>query len=177
MVSGDDSNGRLSRKTTRSPNRKKKDGDVAKNAMRSEQPSVHKRNLYVVSFPLIILFNILRSILYQLFLVFKYLYSASHRLMQKPEKNGEYNLEVVVKDGVVCTEIADEMSYVHNVGPGDPLLAKQKHHHRKAFEYISKALKIDEENEGNSLQCYYYFILFRLTVYVSLYLAFSTDGI
>ena len=35
-----------------------------------------------------------------------------------------------------------------NPGPGDPLLAKQKHHHRKAFEYISKALKIDEENEG-----------------------------
>lgn len=68
--------------------------------------------------------------------------------MQKPEKSGEFNLEVVVKDGVVCTEIADEMSYVHNVGPGDPLLAKQKHHHRKAFEYISKALKIDEENEG-----------------------------
>ncbi|XP_063849087.1 spastin-like isoform X1 [Scylla paramamosain] len=36
-----------------------------------------------------------------------------------------------------------------NPGPGDPLLARQKHHHRKAFEYISKALKIDEENEGN----------------------------
>ena len=33
-------------------------------------------------------------------------------------------------------------------GPGDPLLAKQKHHHRKAFEYISKALKIDEEDQG-----------------------------
>ncbi|XP_024936042.1 spastin isoform X3 [Cephus cinctus] len=33
-------------------------------------------------------------------------------------------------------------------GPGDPLLAKQKHHHRRAFEFISKALKIDEENEG-----------------------------
>ncbi|XP_077296767.1 spastin isoform X10 [Arctopsyche grandis] len=35
--------------------------------------------------------------------------------------------------------------------PGDPSLAKQKHHHRRAFEYISKALKIDEENEGNVL--------------------------
>ncbi|RVE45729.1 hypothetical protein evm_009637 [Chilo suppressalis] len=92
----------------------------------------------------------IRSILYQLFIIFKYLYSASHRLMHKPRKNGECNLEVVVKDGVVSTEIAhgEEMSHIHNVGPGDPLLAKQKHHHRKAFEYISKALKIDEENEG-----------------------------
>ncbi|CAG9565219.1 unnamed protein product [Danaus chrysippus] len=132
MVSGDDFNGgRLSRKTTRSPNRKSKktDADIAKgSALRNDsQPSVHKRNLYVVSFPIIILFNLLR-----------------------PRKNGECNLEVVVKDGVVSTEIAhsEEMSYVNNVGPGDPLLAKQKHHHRKAFEYISKALKIDEENEG-----------------------------
>uniref|UniRef100_A0A1A9WBM6 Spastin n=1 Tax=Glossina brevipalpis TaxID=37001 RepID=A0A1A9WBM6_9MUSC len=33
-------------------------------------------------------------------------------------------------------------------GPDDYLLAKQKHHHRRAFEYISKVLTIDEENEG-----------------------------
>ncbi|XP_039758041.1 spastin isoform X3 [Pararge aegeria] len=74
----------------------------------------------------------------------------STREIFMPRKNGECNLEVVVKDGVVSTEIAhsEDMSYVNNVGPGDPLLAKQKHHHRKAFEYISKALKIDEENEG-----------------------------
>lgn len=155
MVSGDDFNGgRLSRKTTRSPNRKSKktDADIAKgSALRNDsQPSVHKRNLYVVSFPIIILFNLLRSVLYQLFIIFKYLYSASHRFIHRPRKNGECNLEVVVKDGVVSTEIAhsEEMSYINNVGPGDPLLAKQKHHHRKAFEYISKALKIDEENEG-----------------------------
>ncbi|XP_023953287.1 spastin isoform X2 [Bicyclus anynana] len=155
MVSGDDFNGgRLPRKTTRSPNRKSKksDADIAKSsALRNDsQPSVHKRNLYVVSFPIIILFNLLRSILYQLFIIFKYLYSASHRFIHKPRKNGECNLEVVVKDGVVSTEIAhsEDMSYGNNVGPGDPLLAKQKHHHRKAFEYISKALKIDEENEG-----------------------------
>nr|CAD7572144.1 unnamed protein product [Timema californicum] len=46
-----------------------------------------------------------------------------------------------------------DMSQLHpkhptGPGPGDPLLAKQKHHHRRAFEFISKALKIDEENEG-----------------------------
>ncbi|KAF9807224.1 hypothetical protein SFRURICE_008617 [Spodoptera frugiperda] len=131
---------------------KKTDADLAKgSALRHDsQPSVHKRNLYVVSFPIIILFNVLRSILYQLFIIFKYLYTASHRFMHKPRKAGECNLEVVVKDGIVSTELApsEEMSHIHNVGPGDPLLAKQKHHHRKAFEYISKALKIDEENEG-----------------------------
>ncbi|KAH9509344.1 hypothetical protein Btru_046806 [Bulinus truncatus] len=32
------------------------------------------------------------------------------------------------------------------IGPGEPALANQKKYHRKAFEYISKALKIDEED-------------------------------
>lgn len=52
---------------------------------------------------------------------------------------------------VVIEEIQDMPLAPRNTsgpGPGDPLLAKQKHHHRRAFEYISKALKIDEENEG-----------------------------
>ncbi|XP_062536210.1 spastin isoform X3 [Armigeres subalbatus] len=55
--------------------------------------------------------------------------------------------------GVLITGEGREMALQRSssgsqVGPGDPLLAKQKHHHRRAFEYISKALKIDEENEG-----------------------------
>jgi len=47
------------------------------------------------------------------------------------------------------------MSRPAQPGPGDPQLAKQKHHHRKAFEYISKALKLDEENEGEILLDYF----------------------
>jgi hypothetical protein len=47
--------------------------------------------------------------------------------------------------------------YAFKGGPGltDPSLARQKHHHRKAFEFISKALRIDEEQHiggiGSSL--------------------------
>jgi len=37
------------------------------------------------------------------------------------------------------------------VRPGAPVLAQQKHHHRKAFEYISKALKLDEDGKGFAL--------------------------
>jgi hypothetical protein len=33
-------------------------------------------------------------------------------------------------------------------GPDDSLLGKQKHHHKCAFEFISGALKTEEENEG-----------------------------
>ncbi|KOX70992.1 Spastin [Melipona quadrifasciata] len=91
------------------------------------QPSVHKRNLYIVSFPLILLFNVLRTLLYQLFVVFKYLYTSTSQLIQRRQALPRRAI---------------------GPGPGDPLLAKQKHHHRRAFEFISKALKIDEDNEG-----------------------------
>lgn len=121
-------------------------------------PSIHKRNLYVVSFPLIFLFNILRSLIYQLFVVFKYLYaSTSYLIRRRQVTKNTCQLEIVVDretaDNLlqVSTREDESMSQIvkrTGPGPGDPLLAKQKHHHRRAFEFISKALKIDEENEG-----------------------------
>ncbi|XP_076637783.1 spastin isoform X4 [Colletes latitarsis] len=127
------------------------------------QPSVHKRNLYIVSFPLILLFNVLRTLLYQLFVVFKYLYTSTSQLIQRRQASKQTcQLEIVV--GQKSTESLN--NNLHNSGqienkgmsqvprrpigpgPGDPLLAKQKHHHCRAFEFISKALKIDEDNEG-----------------------------
>ncbi|XP_034192682.1 spastin isoform X3 [Osmia lignaria lignaria] len=129
----------------------------------ASQPSVHKRNLYIVSFPLILLFNVLRTLLYQLFVVFKYLYTSTSQLIQRRQASKQTcQLEIVV--GQKSTESLNNnlnnsgqlenegMSQVPRraigPGPGDPLLAKQKHHHRRAFEFISKALKIDEDNEG-----------------------------
>lgn len=124
--------------------------------------SVHKQNLYIVSFPVILLFNILRSVLYQLFVIFRYIYNATARVLYRPVTQ-DYNLEIVNtdccqsgalnvnKDDEQILIVGGEMSVSRNgsgPGPGDPLFAKQKHHHRRAFEYISKALKIDEENEG-----------------------------
>lgn len=130
------------------------------------QPSVHKRNLYIVSFPLILLFNVLRTLLYQLFVVFRYLYTSTSHLIQRRQASKQAcQLESVVgqkpTDGqsnrmTNASQAEGEviMSQVPRrpIGPGpaDPLLAKQKHHHRRAFEFISKALKIDEDNEGNN---------------------------
>lgn len=115
--------------------------------------SVHKRNLCIVSFPIIFLFNILRSLLYQVFVILRFIYcSSSTYFVRHPKvdcENGEKNNCVIVEE-------IQEMSQVRNTGPGpgDPLLAKQKHHHRRAFEYISKALKIDEENEGMPIKMF-----------------------
>ncbi|XP_053945834.1 spastin isoform X1 [Anastrepha ludens] len=164
--------------------------------------SVHKQNLYIVSFPIIFLFNILRSLIYQLFCIFRYVYGASTKVIYRPHKR-ECNIEIVVGSNKSFQNSQNENSLTNEIdknqivqyhsrnsalatyplvggvgnitaaggqqrfrttqqlemsgrgnassspGPGDPLLAKQKHHHRRAFEYISKALKIDEENEGH----------------------------
>ncbi|XP_012543697.1 spastin isoform X2 [Monomorium pharaonis] len=126
------------------------------------QPSVHKRNLHIVSYPLILLFNVLRTLLYQLFVVFKYLYTSTSQLIQRRQASKQAcQLEIVVGQKPTDSqrtingnriEDTEIMSQVPRrpigPGPGDPLLAKQKHHHRRAFEFISKALKIDEDNEG-----------------------------
>lgn len=124
------------------------------------QPSVHKRNLYIVSFPLILLFNVLRTLLYQLFVVFKYLYTSTSQLLQRRQASKQAcQLEIVVgqkpRNGRLINSQQAEVETMSQVprrpigpGPADPLLAKQKHHHRRAFEFISKALKIDEDNEG-----------------------------
>ncbi|XP_023175674.2 spastin isoform X1 [Drosophila hydei] len=142
--------------------------------------SVHKQNLYVVSFPIIFLFNVLRSLIYQLFCIFRYLYGASTKVIYRSPHRRDCNIEIVVQNSkeqqaIICPlernndgieqaqalpqrqrallplEMASNRvgSGGYSPGPGDPLLAKQKHHHRRAFEYISKALKIDEENEGH----------------------------
>ncbi|KAH8312233.1 hypothetical protein KR044_009929 [Drosophila immigrans] len=148
--------------------------------------SVHKQNLYVVSFPIIFLFNVLRSLIYQLFCIFRYLYGASTKVIYRSPHRRDCNIEIVVQNNskeqqqaILCPlernengtqltalqtlqtqqrqrplEMAANRGGVgggggYSPGPGDPLLAKQKHHHRRAFEYISKALKIDEENEGH----------------------------
>lgn len=110
--------------------------------------SVHKRNLCIVSFPIIFLFNVLRSLLYQFFVILRFIYCSSSTFFVRHRKLDLENGET----GACLTEEVTEMAQAKSPGPGpgDPLLAKQKHHHRRAFEYISKALKIDEENEGTA---------------------------
>lgn len=136
----------------KSPNKKsrKSDPDAShSNVMFSSYntTSVHKRNLCIVSFPIIFLFNILRALLYQIFVILRFIYCSSSTYIVRHRKLDSENND---KDNNSCIIEETAMAQVKNTGPGpgDPLLAKQKHHHRRAFEYISKALKIDEENEG-----------------------------
>ncbi|KAK7073676.1 hypothetical protein SK128_021216, partial [Halocaridina rubra] len=167
----------------KSPKKIKK-GDDRGN--KSPSLSVHNKNFYIASYPVVLLFNIVRALLYQIFVLLKTLFRAGTYLAQtRTETNVGATTVVItelencggggnsgsggsvgkgtssglgqVEEGAntqdeVCVPLMGtngEMppKVTTNPGPGDPLLAKQKHHHRKAFEYISKALKIDEENE------------------------------
>jgi spastin len=75
--------------------------------------------------------------------------------VHRPKTQSTCKVEIVIPETECeAQDYPQDMSQLHpkhptGPGPGDPLLAKQKHHHRRAFEFISKALKIDEENEGN----------------------------
>lgn len=58
-------------------------------------------------------------------------------------------VKAVNTSSVVITECNDTNENIDMASiVGDTLLATQKEHHRKAFDFISKALKIDEENTG-----------------------------
>lgn len=165
----------------KSPNKKRKSDPENSNKhlmftsyhQQQEETSVHKRNLCIVSFPIIFLFNVLRSLLYQIFVILRFIYFSSSGLFYKKRHQIK---DCVLDDNNTCVveEVVQEMSSSSSSascrnnstnnsgpGPGDPLLAKQKHHHRRAFEYISKALKIDEENEGGCE----IFLLFKIRVF------------
>ncbi|KAK4884015.1 hypothetical protein RN001_000286 [Aquatica leii] len=139
--------------SNKSPTKKsrKNDTDAPNSHLTFPTPSetsVHKRNLCFVSFPIIFMFNILHSLLYQIFIILKFIYCSSSGYLLR---NRQYEYRDTNQTQTDQVEVNQEMSLTPRLpgpGPGDPLLAKQKHHHRRAFEYISKALKIDEENEG-----------------------------
>lgn len=131
-----------------------------------ETVSVHKKNLFIISYPIIFLFVIFRSILHHLFLLLKafgtLISSSKFNYKSSLQKNKEEILSIANSNEVSVVE-TDKMIGANKAqpGPGDTLLVKQKQHHRKAFEYISKALKIDEENEGN----YIYIVMSFLILY------------
>ncbi|GAB6024464.1 hypothetical protein CHUAL_009623 [Chamberlinius hualienensis] len=134
-----------------------------------KESSVHRKNLHVVSFPVIFLFNILRGVAYHLYLLFRYLHERVTSLwnfdrvqQQHQHRLNNQQLNIVINSSRRNSKVKQQVEELDSIltmshnethrltpGPADPALTKQKKHHRKAFEYISKALKIDEENAGH----------------------------
>lgn len=103
----------------------------------SSADETEKKTLIFLSFPIVMLFNLIKTILFELFIVIKFVYNTSSRILSTPSTTDQEdgNLEVVKGD--------------ENKGSEMDSLQLQKNHHKKAFEFISQALKIDEtQNPG-----------------------------
>lgn len=140
---------------------RKRHGSRGKSEDRDEE-NVHHRNMRVFASPVILLFNIIRFLAFQLWLVLSLVCrSTVHALPQKSKQAAvdaalSHDVHDVEKSYCKQVTASPEMAYNKPApppGPGEPALAKQKHHHRKAFEYISKALKIDEDQSGEYTIC------------------------
>ncbi|CAG7716737.1 unnamed protein product [Allacma fusca] len=116
--------------------------------------SIHQRNLYLASRPVIIIFEVAGVALYQVFallrvfllLVWRPLSSFWRNRKEKWRANSDP--QVITMSGYSHSQNVP-MSFKGGPGLTDPLIARQKHHHRKAFELISRALRIDEAHTGN----------------------------
>ncbi|XP_052058183.1 spastin-like isoform X2 [Mytilus californianus] len=111
--------------------------------------SFHRRNLDLFAAPLLFLFSLLRYLAVQLWVVLGIIICRSRSAI--PSRNRWRQNSALISDAEsgANTELhrSPKMA-ARDPGPGEPALVSQKHHHRKAFEYISKALKIDEEHDG-----------------------------
>ncbi|XP_076312370.1 spastin isoform X4 [Tachypleus tridentatus] len=116
--------------------------------------SMHERNLYMVSLPLIFLFNVLRGVAYY-FYVLCYCLFRFLRFLVSVAWSRQFSLNFPATEQPDSEEVQTDSGINMNSGRqmkismNSNLLIKQKYHHRKAFEFISEALKIDEENKGH----------------------------
>jgi spastin len=115
--------------------------------------NVHRTNIQVAALPVILVFNVIRILAFQLWVFLSVVCRIGAHALPNKTKQSDRETEKCQEPKIV-TPVAEMVNPSPgkagglSVGPGEPALAKQKHHHRKAFEYISKALKIDEEDKG-----------------------------
>ncbi|BFZ07348.1 hypothetical protein BsWGS_10387 [Bradybaena similaris] len=103
--------------------------------------SVHSRNFRFFAAPLLVIFVFVRSLAYQFFLAVVLISRYSRRVVTlRSIRESPSAIEAAQ------TAMSSNSKGKAGVGPAEPALANQKKHHRKAFEFISKALKIDEED-------------------------------
>ena len=141
----------------------------------TQQPgpeTVHRRNVHLFAQPVILAFHVVRFVAFQLWLLLSLVCRVgSHVLATRTQASSETAVQTVVEQQTRRASSSSTSSVVEMVRPGTgspgrgppggagggfavrpgaPVLAQQKHHHRKAFEYISKALKLDEDGKGST---------------------------
>jgi len=142
--------------------------------------TVHRRNVHLFAQPVILAFHVIRFVAFQLWLLLSLVYRVGSNVLatqhqtSETVQTGTVAVAAEQEADVRRTSSSSTSSIVdmvrpgpgspgrttvlgppgggYTVRPGAPVLAQQKHHHRKAFEYISKALKLDEDGKGWNLR-------------------------
>ncbi|XP_074648903.1 spastin-like isoform X2 [Tubulanus polymorphus] len=140
-----------------------------------DNESVHRRNLRYLAFPLVIIFALIRAIAFQIWVLIVFMYRRRHvfnvalpsRLKSPKSADGQRG-ETDTNKRADITADALNIDTKKSDTPGgggaqsqqqqqksdwDPAMSLQKYYHRRAFEYISRALKIDEEDKGRKEYC------------------------
>ncbi|XP_074648917.1 spastin-like isoform X4 [Tubulanus polymorphus] len=136
-----------------------------------DNESVHRRNLRYLAFPLVIIFALIRAIAFQIWVLIVFMYRRRHvfnvalpsRLKSPKSADGQRG-ETDTNKRADITADALNIDTKKSDTPGgggaqsqqqqqksdwDPAMSLQKYYHRRAFEYISRALKIDEEDKDD----------------------------
>lgn len=140
-------------------------GDKSKGPQRQRIP-FYRRNFDIAARPILFIFGLIRQIAFHLWLVLTLVVCKSRNL----SREGTYRR--IRADVTADAESAmTSPARAKSPSPAEPILTQQKHYHRKAFEYISKALKIDEEDAGlmNSISSFYNHTHFTTAVCMMLY--------
>lgn len=119
---------------------KKKERAPSSNVESDQNPKPstdEKKTLIILSFPIVVLFNIIKSLLFECFVLFKFLFNSSVQVLKSRQKD---ELPIPQTTSVTSKLVDDEI----RIEAGDDIFRVQKYHHKRAFEFISKALKIDE---------------------------------
>lgn len=111
---------------------KKKASNSSSANLESEQSNDEKKTLIILSFPIVILFNLIKALLYECFVLFKFVFNSSLQVFKSRRKDTQ--------------EIPQQQTQEEEarLEAGEDIFRVQKYHHKRAFEFISKALKIDE---------------------------------
>ncbi|XP_063773887.1 spastin isoform X2 [Pseudophryne corroboree] len=111
-------------------------------------PSLHKRNLYVFSFPLLAVFSLLRFLALQLGLLFAWCCERLSRRVMTDKKCPEGR--TLAERGALSLRTAEAQDR-----PPEPEVVRA--YHQQAFYYISMALRIDEkekDHKDQAVECY-----------------------
>lgn len=61
-------------------------------------PDEDRKSFLILSLPVIIIFSLIKYLLYELYIILKFVYNTSSRLLNKPTNQDTVNLEVVKGD-------------------------------------------------------------------------------